>query len=72
MNKFVRFSDDEYTVMVLQGLKRMIRRSDYFVGYVPPRDVMRDNADSGEVTDALQHAIDVVRGNLVIKDKDLE
>jgi ribosome-binding protein aMBF1 (putative translation factor) len=69
--KFVRFSDAEYSIIVLQGLKRMVRRSDYFTGYVVPRDVMRDSATASEVTDALQYAIEKIRVQLHMSSEEL-
>ncbi len=66
MPKLTRFNEDEYAILVLQGVKRMLKRSDYFIGFVPPRDVMRDSATAEEATQAIQHAINTLRDNLSI------
>ena len=61
MSRGIRpFTDTEYTLLVLQGLKRMIRRTDIFRGFVPPRNFVRENADSSEVEAALEFAIALV------------
>jgi hypothetical protein len=61
MSRGIRpFTDTEYTLLVLQGLKRMIRRTDIFRGFVPPRNFVRENADSSEVEGALEYAIALV------------
>lgn len=59
----------QYSIWVLQGIKRMIRRSDYFMAYVPPRNVEQDNANVGDVTDALQYAIEAIRGQLPVREE---
>lgn len=63
-NEIRPFSEGVYSLMVLQGVKRMLKRSDYYLHFVPPSDVLRDTADSGEVQDALQYAIDAVRAQV--------
>lgn len=70
MPKLTRFSDDEYAILVLQGVKRMLKRSDYFIGFVPPRSVLHDSATAEEASSAIQHAIDALRDRLSTKSEE--
>lgn len=63
-----QFDDDEYAIVVLQGLRRMIKRSDYYIGFVPARSIMKDTADAGEVGEAIQHAITAIRERWAVRD----
>jgi hypothetical protein len=65
-----RFTDDEYAVLVLQNMKRAMKRSDYLLAFIPPRDLMRDTAEVAEVTSAIQRGIDVLRERLMGPDRD--
>lgn len=62
-NKDTRqFSDDEYAVIVLQCLKRAARRSHWITEMVLPRLIAEnDTADSRDIVDALEHAIEAVK-----------
>lgn len=62
------FTDAEYAIIALQGFKRMVRRTDLYVGFIPPRSVLRDNAESVEVAAALEYAIEVMRQQLIEED----
>lgn len=55
------YNDAEYAVLVLLNLKRMLRHSGYLLGFLPPRDLNRNSADSGEVTTALDYAVEAIR-----------
>ena len=58
------FSDEEYAVVVLQNLRRAVKRSDYMLAFIPPRDIMCDTVDAAEVSSALLCAIDCLRDRL--------
>lgn len=56
------FSDDEYSIIVLQCLKRAVRRpGGWLTELIIPRSIENDTGDSREIADALEHAIDAVR-----------
>jgi hypothetical protein len=63
------FTDAEYSVMVLLGLQRMVRRTDYATAWLTPRDIMRENVNQREVLEALQTAIDALRFQQRITDE---
>lgn len=58
------FTDAEYAIMVLLGMKRMVKRTDYYLGFIPPRSVLSDSPTVAEVNAALEHAIEVMRAQL--------
>jgi len=60
-----RFNDDEYSIIVLQNIKRALKRSDYLLAFIPPRDVMRDAVEMSEASSAVQRAIDCLRERLM-------
>jgi len=56
------FTDQEYALLVLQGLKRMVQRGDWYQGYVIARDITAsDNAEIGDVVAAISLAQDIIR-----------
>lgn len=56
----IEFSDAEYSLIVLQCFKRLASRTDYYQGFVQPRDITRSNPDRAQVVNALEYAIAVV------------
>lgn len=58
------FSDQRYTVLVLQCLKRAARRPGSWIAeLVVPRFIDEDVADSKDIVEAIERAIDAVRSH---------
>jgi hypothetical protein len=63
MSSIRTFSDSQYSILVLQTLKRLLRRSDYYLAVLPPRDILsKDEASASDVSLALDFAIESIRG----------
>jgi hypothetical protein len=58
------FSDLEYSIVTLLGFKKLIKRSDYHLGFVPARSVLDDSPTQSEVSQALDFAISILRERL--------
>ncbi len=55
------FSDEEYAIIVLRSLKRLVRRSAWVIETMPPRSIDDDEPNGREIANALEFAIDAVR-----------
>jgi len=59
------FTDIEYALVVLRGIRRMVRKSDYYLAFIPARSLLDENASGSEVSAALDYAIAAMCEKLV-------
>jgi len=56
------FTEHEYAIIVLHCLIRILRRpGNWMTELVLPKDIDGDSADSREIVNALEYAIDAIR-----------
>lgn len=64
------FTDAEYTLIVLQDIKRFMRKSELGLSWIHPRHWAAPDADGREVIDALEYAIAAVKEQVEMRQKE--